>query len=224
MGVLSGARRNLALRPHRHERAWLRALALECERVANHLGDLGALGNDAGFAFGLAQFSRIKELWLRAIDAALGQRYLFDFIVPGGVGNDADEQSLEKLAACAASIAAEAANLRGIYDEHAGVRDRFSGAGAVSVELAAQLGLCGLAGRASGQSYDLRTDLPCKPYDELSVRKCTSDDGDVAARVAVRFDELQESLRLDRGNLAKIPAGAFRAVFRRRSAVAWGSA
>ncbi len=32
--------------------AWLRALCLELERVANHLGDLGALGNDAGFAFG----------------------------------------------------------------------------------------------------------------------------------------------------------------------------
>ena len=29
--------------------AWLRALCLELERVANHLGDLGALGNDAGF-------------------------------------------------------------------------------------------------------------------------------------------------------------------------------
>src|SRR5687768_1609887 len=38
---------------------WLRALALELERLANHLGDLGALGNDAGFAVGLAQFARL---------------------------------------------------------------------------------------------------------------------------------------------------------------------
>ena len=43
----------------------LRALALEHERLANHLGDLGALGNDAGFAFGLTQFSRLKEDLLR---------------------------------------------------------------------------------------------------------------------------------------------------------------
>ena len=43
---------------------WLRALLLERERVANHLGDLGALGNDAGLAFGLAQFSRLREQWL----------------------------------------------------------------------------------------------------------------------------------------------------------------
>ena len=62
----------------------MRALALECERIANHLGDLGALGNDAGFAFGLAQFSRLKESWLRANESAFGQRYLLDFVVPGG--------------------------------------------------------------------------------------------------------------------------------------------
>src|SRR5882724_7477674 len=64
--------------------AWLRALALELERLANHLGDIGAIGNDAGFAFGLAQFSRLKEYLLRATEQALGQRYLMDFVVPGG--------------------------------------------------------------------------------------------------------------------------------------------
>ena len=58
--------------------AWLRGLCLELERIANHLGDLGALGNDAGFAFGLTQFSRLKENLLRVTEAAFGQRYLFD--------------------------------------------------------------------------------------------------------------------------------------------------
>ena len=68
--------------------ACLRALYLELERIANHLGDLGALGNDAGFAFGLSQFSRLKEQLLRASDQALGQRYLLDAIVPGGTRHD----------------------------------------------------------------------------------------------------------------------------------------
>ncbi len=67
---------------------WLRALALERERLANHLGDLGYLGNDGGFAFGLAQFSRLKEDVLRANLAAFGHRLLMDFIVPGGVAAD----------------------------------------------------------------------------------------------------------------------------------------
>jgi Ni,Fe-hydrogenase III large subunit len=193
--------------------AWLRALALECERIANHLGDLGALGNDAGFAFALAQFSRLKELWLRAVEAALGERYLFNFVVPGGVAENADVTGLANLARCGADISAQATELRRIFDEHAGVRDRFAGAGTVPPELAARLGLCGLAGRASGQSRDLRAHLPCRPYDELSVRPIVHFEGDVAARVAVRFDELQESLRLADEITRRLPAGPFRAAF-----------
>ena len=79
---------------------WLRALALETERIANHLGDLGALGNDAGFAFGLAQFSRLKEVWLRATQTALGSRYLFDFVVPGGVGVAAEPRHIQDTRRC----------------------------------------------------------------------------------------------------------------------------
>ena len=52
--------------------AFLRALCLEVERIQNHLGDLGALGNDAGFAFGLVQFSRLKEWLLRAVGGGIG--------------------------------------------------------------------------------------------------------------------------------------------------------
>jgi Ni,Fe-hydrogenase III large subunit len=190
---------------------WLRALALEGERIANHLGDLGALGNDAGFAFGLAQFSRLKELWLRALDAALGARYLNDFVVPGGVAREARDEMLARLADCARGIGAEATAIRSIYDEHAGVRDRFVAAGTVTPELARRLGLVGLAGRASGQAYDLRADLPCAPYAELGVQKAAREEGDVAARVAVRFDELAESVRLVREIVERVPPGGTRA-------------
>src|SRR5882672_2285320 len=175
---------------------WLRALALESERIANHLGDLGALGNDAGFAFGLAQFSRLKELWLRAQQDALGQRYLLDYVVPGGVQQAPSPEALRLMIDCARLVGHTAVEIRSIYDEHAGVRDRFVGAGAVTPALARQLGLLGLAGRASGQDFDLRTDLPCEPYTKLAVNKALRSDGDVAARVAVRFDELAESIRL----------------------------
>ncbi|HEX7115825.1 MAG TPA: NADH-quinone oxidoreductase subunit C [Steroidobacter sp.] len=189
---------------------WLRVIALESERIANHLGDLGALGNDAGFAFGLAQFSRLKEQWLRALEPAFGQRYLFDFIVPGGVAIDGRGRELSELARCANSIAREAATLRTIYDEHSGVRDRFTNAGTVAPELASRLGLLGLAGRASGQSHDVRVDLPSEPYTDLRVNKCVRSEGDVAARVSVRFDELSESLQLVSRMIDLLPAGASR--------------
>ncbi|MDE2338416.1 MAG: Ni,Fe-hydrogenase III large subunit [Gammaproteobacteria bacterium] len=187
--------------------AWLRAVCLELERLANHLGDLGALGNDAGFAFGLAQFSRLKEDLLRATAAAFGQRYLFDVIVPGGVAVDVSSDSARALADVICAVCAESAELRTIYDEHEGVRERFTGAGRLEPQLAAQLGVLGLVGRASGQGRDARRDLPCLPYTKLTVTPIVLRGGDVAARVAVRFDEVQQCGRLLAELLAELPHG-----------------
>jgi Ni,Fe-hydrogenase III large subunit len=187
--------------------AYLRAVALELERLANHLGDLGALGNDAGFAFGLAQFSRLKEQLLRATEQALGQRYLMDFVVPGGTRVDLSSAGAHLLIETVESIVNEVDTLRAIYDEHAGLRDRFVGAGVVTPALAAKLGLTGLAGRASGQAFDLRCDIPCDPYGSLAPQKIVRTEGDVAARVAVRFDEVTESTRVVQRILRELPAG-----------------
>jgi Ni,Fe-hydrogenase III large subunit/Ni,Fe-hydrogenase III component G len=187
--------------------AWLRALLLERERVANHLGDLGALGNDAALAFGLAQFSRLRELWLRANARLLGHRLLMDRIVPGGVAVDLDRAALDELHAQTMEIEAEVRRLRSIYDEHAGLQDRFQSTGIVTRELALRLGLTGLAARASGLGFDLRVRQPCAPYDTLKVSIAGDNRGDVAARVAVRFDEIIESLRLIRAIVERLPAG-----------------
>jgi Ni,Fe-hydrogenase III large subunit len=74
--------------------------------------------------------------------------------------------------------------------------------------LAANLGLTGLAGRASAQSWDLRVQFAASPYDQLDVRMVTHRNGDVAARVIVRFEEIQESLRLLRAILDRLPEGS----------------
>jgi len=184
---------------------WLRALALERERIANHLGDLGYLGNDGGFAFGLAQFSRLKEHVLRTNLVAVGHRLAMDFVVPGGVARDLSPTGAAAMVDECAMLEREIATLRDIYDEHDGLQDRFRACGIATPALAAKLGLTGLAGRASGQPRDLRCDFPCRPYDVLAVRSAASDAGDVAARVAVRFDELAESLRLVRSILDALP-------------------
>jgi Ni,Fe-hydrogenase III large subunit len=185
--------------------AWLRALCLEIERIQNHLGDLGALGNDAGFGFGLAQFSRLKEELLRTVAGAFGQRYLFDAIVPGGLRVELEPDASAALAERMTALVAETRTLRDIYDSHPGVRDRFVGAGRVSPELARRLGLVGLAGRASGQPFDARVDLPAPPYDALVPARIVRTEGDVAARVSLRFEELLESSKLVSRMLKELP-------------------
>jgi Ni,Fe-hydrogenase III large subunit len=139
-----------------------------------------------------------------------GQRYLLDAITPGGTAFDLHDDAAAALAAAVRRIGESVLELRRIYDEHAGVRDRFVGAGEVVPELARRLGLTGLAGRASGVSLDLRTDCPWAPYDALRPAKCVQQAGDVAARVTIRFDELQESCRLIAAILPGLPPGAAR--------------
>jgi len=185
----------------------LRALMLERERIANHLGDLGALANDAGFGFGQSQFQRLKEDLLRANASAFGARYLNDAVVPGGVARDLADDARRRLLEQVPALKAEVAGLREIYDNHAGMQDRFMACGVVTPAVAARLGLTGMAGRASSQSWDVRCDHPHAPYDALGVRMATQLGGDVAARVEVRFDEVLESLRLCRVLLEGLPDG-----------------
>ncbi len=189
----------------------LRALALEHERIANHLGDLGALGNDAGFAFGLTHFSRLKEDLLRSNATVFGARYLVDYILPGGVASDLPGYAYGLLLRHYAELERSVADLRSIYDEHAGLQDRFREAGFLKQEMAEKLGVIGLVGRASGIGCDLRVDHPWPPYDKLDPKLVTQTSGDVAARVQVRFDEVFESLRLCRAILEDVSDGPIRA-------------
>lgn len=187
--------------------SFLRGLFLERERIANHLADLGALANDAGFAFGLSQLSCLREDMLRLNREIFGHRLLMDLVVPGGVsgdlGNDAAKRMIEECDA----IDRKVRDIREIYMDHTGLQDRFLTTGRVEAEIAAKLGLVGLAGRASRNACDLREDHPYQPYDSLNVAMATHHGGDVAARVAVRFDEIFESMRLLRLMLETMPEG-----------------
>ena len=189
---------------------WLRALLLERERVANHLGDLGALGNDGGLAFGLAQFMRLKEDVLRLNARLFGHRYLMDSIVPGGVSSDPDSSVLETVREQCDSLEREIRVLKEVYDEHSGLQDRFLTCGRLTEETARHLGVVGFAARASGLNCDARVQPGVAPYDQLKVRPCRQTGGDVAARVAIRFEELFESLRLTRSVIERMSPGAIR--------------
>ena len=187
---------------------WLRALLLERERIANHLGDLGYLGNDVALAFGFTQFWRLKEDWLRGTHAVFGHRYMMDSIVPGGVSVNITPDDGKRMLTECDELEREVKLLRDIYEEHAGAQDRFVTTGRVTPELAANLGLTGFAGRASSQAWDLREQFPCVPYDQLEVNMATHHNGDVAARVMVRFEEIFESLRLTRLIIERLPDGS----------------
>jgi Ni,Fe-hydrogenase III large subunit len=187
---------------------WLRGVMAELERIANHLGDFGAICNDASFSIMLAHCGMLRERVLRCAAACFGHRLMMDCVVPGGVAVDlADDDPIRSLID---AIRARFPALVELYDKTASLQDRTVGTGIVSAELVRRFGAGGHVGRASGRDFDARRSIGYPPYDRLHFDVPVLSEGDVNARVWVRIREIEQSLSLIEQMLNDLPAGAAR--------------
>ncbi len=197
------------------ERAlYLRAIMAERERIANHLGDIGAICNDVAFSFSFYQFGRLREEWQRLSRDAFGHRFMMDCVVPGGVTHDLSTMVVESMHAQNSVVRQELDKLVTIQNELPSLEDRLLTTGYLSPELAVTLGCQGYVGRASGVDFDLRRDAAYAPYDRLNVHVPCYKYGDVAARVRVRVEEIRESLNMIEALLSGLPNGKLRTDWR----------
>jgi Ni,Fe-hydrogenase III large subunit len=197
------------------ERAlFLRAIMAERERIANHLGDIGAVCNDVAFSFSFYQFGRLREEWQRLSRDAFGHRFMMDCMLPGGVAHDLGALVIESMHAQNSVVLQELDKLVTIQNELPSLEDRLATTGYLSPELANTLGCQGYVGRASGVDYDLRRDAPYAPYERLHVHVPCYKYGDVAARVRVRVEEIRASLEMIETLLTGLPDGKIRADWR----------
>jgi Ni,Fe-hydrogenase III large subunit len=174
----------------------LRAAMAELERVANHLGDFGAICNDASFSLIHAHCGALREQVLRCSNAAFGHRLMMDRVVPGGVARDLDRAGIANIRALIAGIRTQLPRLIAIYDGTASLQDRTVTTGIVRAELVRQYGAGGYVGRASGRGFDARRAPAYPPYDALAFEVPTRTAGDVDARVWIRLDEITQSLSI----------------------------
>ncbi len=186
---------------------WLRALMAEVERVANHLGDIGAVCNDAAFALMHAHMGVLRERTLKAASTAFGHRLMMDRVIPGGVAVDLDGPGAAALRAHVAQVRKRLPALFALYDETASLQDRTVKTGLLSRELAQAYAAGGYVGRASGRPFDARRALPYPPYPLLTFKVPVLEEGDVDARVRIRFAEVEQSLGLIEQILGQAPYG-----------------
>jgi Ni,Fe-hydrogenase III large subunit len=186
---------------------WLRALVAELERLANHLGDIGAVCNDASFALMHAHTSVLRENVLRAARAAFGHRLMRDIIVPGGVTCDLSEEGKGAILTTVYDISLRFPALVELYDNTASLQDRTVDTGVLKPALARQYAAGGYIGRASGRSFDARQTLSYPPYDSLHFDVPVLNEGDVNARVWIRVREVEQSLSLIDQILNQLPKG-----------------
>jgi Ni,Fe-hydrogenase III large subunit len=189
---------------------FLRAVMAELERVSNHLGDVGAICNDASFSIMLTHCGVLRERVLRAAQACFGHRLMMDCVMPGGVAVDLAPEGVSGLRALTAELRARFAVLVALYDGTASLQDRTVTTGIVSAALVRRFGAGGYVGRASGRDFDCRRTPGYAPYDLLSFTVPTREEGDVNARVWIRIGEIGQSLSLIEQCLDRLAGGDIR--------------
>ena len=191
--------------------AALRGVMAELERIANHLGDFGAICNDAAFSLMLAHCGVLRERVLRAADACFGHRLMMDRIVPGGVAVDLDHDGQARIRALLAELRRAFPPLLTLFDETASLQDRTVGTGILRPDLARRFGAGGYIGRASGRDFDARRRPGYAPYDRVRFDVPVLQEGDVNARAWIRAREIEQSLSIVEQLLDDLPAGEIRA-------------
>ena len=186
----------------------LRAIALEVERTANHVGDLGALCGDVGYLPGASYFGRLRGECLNLLLELTGNRFGRGLVVPGGVRFDVTERMRSELSRRLAQAQREVDEVADLAFSNPSVSSRFEQTGFLSRSAAELLGLVGPAARASNCVRDVRADHPSGFYRFAHIPVVRLAQGDVLARALIRHVEARRSIAFVREELDRFPKGA----------------
>jgi Ni,Fe-hydrogenase III large subunit/Ni,Fe-hydrogenase III component G len=195
----------------------VRGIALELERLANHLGDLGALAGDVAYAPAAAYFGRLRGECLNLLMTLSGNRYGRGLVRPGGVGFDLTPEMAVEMRDRLQRLRAEVGPVLDLMFGSASVQARLEGVGVVSKAACADGGFVGPVARACEVPRDVRLDHPYGIFRFAHIPVATAWAGDALARALVRRLEIERSLEfaveqlgaLPRGE-ARVPCGALR--------------
>ena len=174
----------------------IRTIGLELERIANHVGDLGALSGDVAFLPPANYCGRMRGDFLNMSLLLCGNRFGKGLVRPGGVRFPTNDENRRDLTARIGELKPQVQHTIELLFSTSSVRSRFESCGIVSRSDAEKLGLVGPAGRACGIAYDVRRCFPTEHYDQLDIPENAESTGDVYARAKVRADEVMQSIEI----------------------------
>lgn len=177
----------------------IRKLALEMERAAIHIGDMGAVAGDIAYLMGAAVFGVTRTLVINTMLEFSGSRFGRGLINVGGVNFDIDDEKIERAQKTLDKVQKDVERMANTMLRNSSVMSRLEKTGTVSTERALEIGLVGMAAKASGIDLDSRFDFPDKWMKELDItKKMFKGVGDVNSRFKLRYKEVLESLSIIR--------------------------
>ncbi len=185
----------------------IRGIALELERLANHVGDLGALAADVGYLPTASFCGRLRGDFLNMTALLCGSRFGRGLVTPGGVEFDLDNNLIAELQNRISVAFKETAAAVNLLWDSPSVLARFENTGIISADAVEDLGLVGPAARACDVVRDARYDLPSGIFRFVQIPVSTWSTGDVFARAYVRWMEIQRSVDFIKSQLAVLPEG-----------------
>src|SRR6266704_1421131 len=185
----------------------LRTACLELERIYNHLAGIGAICTDVAFVTAQMHAMRLKERVLRVNERLTGNRLLRGMACLGGMRFDWDVGQLRALANLVEELEPELVSLAELIRASSSTRDRLETTGVLRAEVARDLGIVGIAGRASGFDHDLRRDFPHAAYDTVKFTVPVYREGDVLRRMRLRMDEVRQAMGIIEQVVSRLPDG-----------------
>ena len=192
------------------ERArYIRVIMAELSRLQSHLIWYGVMSLALGFDTGFKMAFGYRDYILDLFELITGGRvYPAGYICPGGVRRDLPEGAQERIREVLGQTEEMMQKMKDF--ENVVFSRRTKGIGILSIEDAIRLGATGPVLRACGVETDVRKDDPYEIYSELDFEIPVREEGDAYARCLVRDREMEESVRIIRQILDRIPEGKFR--------------
>ncbi|MFA6320355.1 MAG: NADH-quinone oxidoreductase subunit C [Candidatus Omnitrophota bacterium] len=181
----------------------LRVMFLEMERLYNHANDMGGIALDVGFSFPAQFASLIKEAILRLNEDLTASRYLKGVNAVGGVKKNISREKLKIVPELLEKIEKDLLAMEDMLFSSISFMDRSDATGILRTKTARDLGITGVAARASGIGLDVRK-VFADIYNKFSFTMPKEHAGDVTARLKIRCSEVKESISIIKQCLGRL--------------------
>ncbi|MBE0491271.1 MAG: hydrogenase [Sulfurospirillum sp.] len=170
--------------------ALIRAILLELERIANHVGDIGALSGDVAFLTTASYCGKLRGNILNLTAQITGNRFGRGGICIGGTRYDIDYALAQTLKTQLKALQPKIMGAIELFFRSPSVLDRLEKTGIIPQEWVMAYGFTGLVAKASNCLRDVRTSYPYGSYIDRDLKTSLEKSGDVFARAKVRKEEI----------------------------------